>query len=220
MTIHALKHGLALCGAGRPVDWPEGDRWVSYEDHDAREQATCPACLSALGPALRWTVHLTSASLLAPPDPARPRLVLAAMAKPPPWVIALTRGRPAHAFADGADERELMAAAIAERANPLLSQGGTAWAAYAAALDARWSGLELEQGLAPGTWHWMRHDTTWRPDGYPRSRVPGHEIGGPVRDGAILVCTCREHEGCHLRILAPHLIRAGWSVTLYGVPVR
>lgn len=217
--IHILKRGLAFCGAGRPSDWPAGDRWVAFDDVAVRELATCPECLRGLPVAQAWTVHLASAALLPPLDPSRPRVTLAAMARVPGWVIGLTRGRPAHAFADSPKERELMAAAIAERANPLLLQGGKAWAAYRDALDARWAPLVASSDLAPRAWHWTKHEAIPRPDGFPGSRTPGGMIGGPVPDGAYVVCTCRPSEGCHLRILAPHLRAAGWVVTLYGAPV-
>lgn len=217
--IHILKRGLAFCGAGRPSDWPAGDRWVAFDDAAVRELATCPECLRGLPIAQAWTVHLTSAALLPPPDPTRPRVVLAAMAKVPGWVMPLTRGRPAHAYADSPKERELMAAAIAERANPLFAQGGRAWDAYRSALDARWSSLLATSDLAPRRWHWTRHDVERRRDGYPGARTPGTNVAGPVPDGAILVCTCRPVEGCHLRVLAPHLRAAGWLVTLYGQAV-
>lgn len=160
------------------------------------------------------TIHLTSAALL-PPIQHGPGFVqrLAAMAAPPKWVIDITAGRPAHAFAEGA-EVDLMRAAIAERANPLFAQGGRAWGTYAAALDARWSRVDF----TPGRWTYRQYVSPWRPDGF--KGFPRAEDGGTVREvpgECYVVCTCREHEGCHLRILAPHLQRAGWRVTLYGV---
>jgi len=220
-VIHILRHGLALCGMGPPSGWPTADRWVGVDDLQAPTLATCADCLRGVTPIGPRTVHLTSAALLPPIDHAPGRFTqrLAAMARPPRWVIDITSGRPAHAFAEGA-EVELMHSAIAERANPLLSQGGSAWAAYAAALDARWSAAVDRHDFDPGTWHYLKHGTTWGRDGYPRGRIPGEAIGGPVPNGCYLACTCRPHEGCHIQILAPHLVRAGWSVTLYGVPVR
>ena len=163
-------------------------------------------------------LHLTSAALLPPIDHAPGRFVqrLAAMARPPHWVIDITSGRPRHAFAVGF-EVDLMHAAIAERANPLLSQGGRAWAAYAAALDERWKVLAAAGEFAPGAWVFDQYVSPYRPDGYkgfPQARDGGHVREVPAE--CYVVCTCRPHEGCHLRLLAPHLVAAGWSVQLYG----
>jgi len=43
--IHILKEGLALCGAGAPLDWPAGDRWVAFNEDLSK--ATCRGCMSA-----------------------------------------------------------------------------------------------------------------------------------------------------------------------------
>jgi hypothetical protein len=166
-------------------------------------------------------IHLTSAALLPPINHiagVTPRLV--AMAKPPRWVIDITNGRARHAYAEG-DELPLMDAAIRERANPLLSQGGRAWADYATALDERWAVLVTAGELSPGRWEYVQYNSPWRPDGY--KGFPRMDGTGTVRIApadCYLVCTCREHEGCHLRVLAPHLIRAGHAVSLYGRELR
>ena len=220
MTVHALKHGLALCGEGRPADWPEGDRWVSYEDVDVRQLATCPACLAALPRAEQWTIRLTSAA--ASPSrrragrrPRRGRSVGGA----PRWVIDVTNGRARHAYAEGY-ELGLMNAALVERANPLLVQGGRAWADYAAALDERWKVLVAAGEFAPGRWEYIQYNSPYRSDGYKGfPRMDGTGTVRVVPNGCYLVCTCRPREGCHLRLLAPHLRAAGWNVTLYGAAV-
>ena len=164
-------------------------------------------------------IRLTSAALLPPIDHAAgvvPRVV--AMARPPRWVIDITNGRARHAYAEGF-EVTLMDAAIAERANPLLAQGGRAWADYAAALDERWKVLVFAGEFSPGRWEYVQYNNPYRPDGYPKGfpRMDGTGTVRLVPADCYLVCTCREHEGCHLRILAPHLVRAGHDVTLYGV---
>lgn len=46
--VHALKHGLALCGAGAPSSWPDGVRWVSFQDRNVLTFTTCRACHDAL----------------------------------------------------------------------------------------------------------------------------------------------------------------------------
>jgi hypothetical protein len=163
-------------------------------------------------------IHLTSAALLPPIDHVTgvvPRVV--AMARPPRWVIDITNGRARHAYAEGF-EVALMDAAISERANPLLAQGGRAWADYAAALDERWKVLVAAGQFTPGVWEYVQYNSPYRPDGYKEfSRMDGTGTVRPVPADCYLVCTCRAHEGCHLRVLAPHLVRAGHDVTLYGV---
>lgn len=165
-------------------------------------------------------IRLTSAALLPPIDHVSgvtPRLV--AMAKPPRWVIDITSGRARHAYAEGV-ELPLMDAAIRERANPLLCQGGRAWADYAAALDARWSVLAAAGELSPGRWEFVGYNSPWRPDGYKGfPRMDGTGTVRTVPADCYLVCTCRAGEGCHLRVLAPHLVRAGHEVSLYGEAV-
>lgn len=42
-VIHILHTGLALCGAGMPLDWPGSDRWVRIQE----DGATCAPCVSA-----------------------------------------------------------------------------------------------------------------------------------------------------------------------------
>ena len=46
VSVHILKHGLALCGAGMPSAWP-GDRWISFLDTKIEADAPCSACRSA-----------------------------------------------------------------------------------------------------------------------------------------------------------------------------
>lgn len=220
MTVHALKHGLALCGSGGPTNWPAGDRWVSFIDPEAHELTTCPGCLDALGPRQVGKIYLTSAALLPEIDHAAPVVRrLAAMARPPQWVIDITSGRPNNAYAAG-DELPLMDAALRGRGTPLFSQGGDAMEVYTAALDARWSELVAQGAFAPGVWRYMTYERATRPDGFlgpARAVEDGRTREVPTE--CYVVCTCRAHEGCHLRILARHLVRAGWNVTLYGAPV-
>jgi hypothetical protein len=49
-TIHLLQGGAAICGTmrGMPGSWPEGHKWISYKEHDARKTATCAPCKAAL----------------------------------------------------------------------------------------------------------------------------------------------------------------------------
>ena len=52
--------------------------------------------------------------------------------------------------------------------------------------------------------------------------LPGTEDHAPVEDGDTLFCSCaapgspRWKHPCHLEILAPYLVRAGWDVVLWG----
>jgi hypothetical protein len=48
VTVHVLRHGLALCGAGVPASWPAGDRWVSEGDN-VHADASCLDCIAAVG---------------------------------------------------------------------------------------------------------------------------------------------------------------------------
>lgn len=139
-------------------------------------------------------VHLTAAGMLPPEADA-----LSAMARTPAWVANLTEGRALHACAQGA-ELALMDAALAARAMPLFHRDGGAFDRYTAALDARFVEHVARGDFAPGAWRFMGYDG---------------EVG-VVRTRAFLVCTCRPDQGCHLRVLAPHLVGAGWDVTLYG----
>lgn len=143
-------------------------------------------------------VHLTAAGMLPPEADA-----LSAMARTPVWVTGLTSGRALHVYAEGA-ELALMDAALAARSMPLFHQGDDAFGRYTAALDARFAGHVARGDFAPGAWRFLGYDG---------------EVG-VVRTRAHLVCTCRPDQGCHLRVLAPHLVRAGWDVTLYGAPTR
>jgi len=47
MTVHMLKTGLAVCGAGMPNDWPDGDRWVAYNNKSDRGSINCQGCLAS-----------------------------------------------------------------------------------------------------------------------------------------------------------------------------
>jgi len=49
MTVHMLKSGLAVCGAGMPNDWPDGDRWVAYNNKSDRGSVNCQGCLAPPG---------------------------------------------------------------------------------------------------------------------------------------------------------------------------
>lgn len=51
MIIHILRHGATLCGITvMPKDWPEGHRWVSFEDPEGILQANCSECLAGPKP--------------------------------------------------------------------------------------------------------------------------------------------------------------------------
>lgn len=43
--IHILMHGLALCGAGFPLDWPNGELWWGFNASDVLQRATCTECV-------------------------------------------------------------------------------------------------------------------------------------------------------------------------------
>lgn len=43
-TVHILRQGLALCGAGTPSQWPSSHLWIGYLDPGAH-LANCTACL-------------------------------------------------------------------------------------------------------------------------------------------------------------------------------
>lgn len=45
VTVHILKHGQSHCKmAGVPGEWPEGHRWIGFNDPDIRAATTCPEC--------------------------------------------------------------------------------------------------------------------------------------------------------------------------------
>ena len=47
-VVHVLKHGYALCGLpSPPSSWPEGHRWVSFEDTRHLGEVTCDSCRRA-----------------------------------------------------------------------------------------------------------------------------------------------------------------------------
>lgn len=47
MIVHILQEGRAICGLpGLPVDWPEGNVWIAFDDPDAA-RATCTDCVAA-----------------------------------------------------------------------------------------------------------------------------------------------------------------------------
>ena len=39
MSVHILKHGLALCCLGSPSQWRDGDRWMPFQV--AENSRTC-----------------------------------------------------------------------------------------------------------------------------------------------------------------------------------
>ena len=45
MTVHILKYGLALCGAGMPNTWPDSDRWVGFLDTAKHHEVDCHGCI-------------------------------------------------------------------------------------------------------------------------------------------------------------------------------
>jgi hypothetical protein len=49
MIVHVLRGGQALCGLGRPLDWPDGHKWMRPEEVGktelGKDVAMCPACL-------------------------------------------------------------------------------------------------------------------------------------------------------------------------------
>lgn len=55
-AVHLLMGGHALCGAGMPSSWPEGDRWVAYNDPDWERVVNCVACGQAMFP--RWWTEM------------------------------------------------------------------------------------------------------------------------------------------------------------------
>jgi hypothetical protein len=45
-TVHILSYGRAFCGiAGLPREWPEGHRWIGFNDVEMEQLANCEACL-------------------------------------------------------------------------------------------------------------------------------------------------------------------------------
>ena len=73
LTVHVLRHGLAICGLdGVPAMWPDGHRWT-YPDQ--LQDATCKACLDQLSkekqfikPALSMPTPDLSAEEASPDD--------------------------------------------------------------------------------------------------------------------------------------------------------
>lgn len=45
MTIHLLKEGRAVCGAGAPTQWPQDDHWVSFNDPRHFNEVDCWRCI-------------------------------------------------------------------------------------------------------------------------------------------------------------------------------
>ena len=39
-TVHALKHGLPMCGFSRelPADWPDGHAWISFQEWELNKR--------------------------------------------------------------------------------------------------------------------------------------------------------------------------------------
>lgn len=50
MTVHVLAYGQVLCGFSPlpPPDWPEGNRWVAFNDDEAMKLVTCELCRKSL----------------------------------------------------------------------------------------------------------------------------------------------------------------------------
>lgn len=47
VTVHALKHGIALCGFMRdtlPGEWPHPHKWVGWHWKEANEVVNCEEC--------------------------------------------------------------------------------------------------------------------------------------------------------------------------------
>ena len=50
LSVHILRHGLALCGAihGIRGGWGPSLKWIGFNHPQALEHATCPTCKQAL----------------------------------------------------------------------------------------------------------------------------------------------------------------------------
>ena len=46
MAVHWMEAGQAICGAGTPHEWPDGDIWVGPGGNGNHNQITCPKCRS------------------------------------------------------------------------------------------------------------------------------------------------------------------------------
>lgn len=59
--IHILHYGLPRCrfSSDLPVHWPEGHRWVGFDDMC---KATCPACIRSVPLTSNELIVLSSAS--------------------------------------------------------------------------------------------------------------------------------------------------------------
>lgn len=85
-------------------------------------------------------------------------------------------------------------------------------AGYRAILDDRWT--SLAEYLRPGALLIDDQGGDWEGVGPAPARL--------VRDGDTLLCACARPDSkarvhpCHLELLAPHLVRAGWDVVLWG----
>jgi|GEM_PF-880522 len=55
-VTHGLRHGFALCGFSKwpPKDWPEGHKWVRFDDV---KEITCPGCLAHFKDSVRPEQH-------------------------------------------------------------------------------------------------------------------------------------------------------------------
>lgn len=133
---------------------------------------------------------------------------LAAMSRPPPWVMERTHGRPHHAFAEGRREVDYMYDAFDARDNSLFRMGSTAIADYQRVMREKWTRIADTGGFVPGKWRWDGHESD-------RGAALPPFLRGFVEDGSWLVCTCREGQGCHLNGLAP-VLAPWWDVRLYG----
>ena len=105
-------------------------------------------------------------------------------------------------------------AAVTPRENHLraVRVGAITWAAYRATLDRSLAWAAEINRLAPGQLSYVSR-AELEADGRARAR--------PVPESASLLCACaapgpkRRNHPCHLEIVAPYLVVAGWDVRLW-----